>query len=168
MSKLGIPVGVILALLQLPIALQAVVLIVEELPNSYIADRMMLPREFGGERPGAFADPSQGRFRIATGAAVNQVIQRCRQRGIRYSEVFASRTRATNAPCHRGVSRLDFTYTLGNGFPRQTTSTVDQVHSTIAQSDSFVGGHYAPGPLIEKWPNGLELLRQHRNGTHGK
>ena len=76
MSKLGIPVGVILALLQLPIALQAVVLIVEELPNSYIADRMMLPREFGGERPGAFADPAQGRFRIATGAAVNQVIQR--------------------------------------------------------------------------------------------
>ena len=163
MPELGIPVGVILALLQLPIALQTVVLLVEKLPNSYITNRMMLPREFGGERPGAFADPAQGRFRIATGAAVNQVSQRCRQRGIRYGEVFASRTWATNAPCHRGVSGLDFAHTLGNGFPRQTTSTVDQGHSTITQSDSFVGRYDAPGPLIQKWPNGLQLLRQHRN-----
>ena len=124
MPKLGIPVGVILALIKLPIALQAVVLLVEELRDSYIADRMMLPAEFGGERPGAFADPPQGGFRIATGSAVNQAVQRCHQRGIRYCEVFASRTRATNTPGHRGVSRFDFANTLGDGLPGQTTSTV--------------------------------------------
>jgi hypothetical protein len=43
MPKLGIPVGVILALLQLPIALQAVVLLVEKLRNSYIVSGRKLP-----------------------------------------------------------------------------------------------------------------------------
>ena len=125
MPKLGIPVGVILALLQLPIALQAVVLRVKQLRNSDIADRMLLPAQFGSQRPGAFADPPQGRFRIATGSTFNQVVQRGYQPGIRYGEVLASCTRATNASCHRRVSRFDFANALGDGLPGQATSTVD-------------------------------------------
>src|SRR6266571_4362769 len=74
MPKLGIPIRVILAFLQFAITLEAVVLLVEELSYSHIADRMILLAEFGSERPRAFADPPQGRFRIATGSAVNQAV----------------------------------------------------------------------------------------------
>ena len=66
MTELGIAVGMILAFLHLPIALQAVVLIAQKLRHFLIADWMLLPCQFGSQRPGAFADPPQGRFGIAT------------------------------------------------------------------------------------------------------
>jgi hypothetical protein len=45
---------------------------------------------------------------------------------------------------------------------------VDYGDSAITQSDSFVGRHNAPGPLVKERPNGPELLRERRNNTHGK
>src|ERR1039457_5010498 len=131
MPKLGIPVWVIVAFLQLPIALQAVVLLVEELRDSYIAERMILLAEFGGERPGALADPPQGRFGTPTGSAVHQVVQCCQPVRIRPHKVLASRTRTTNAPCQRGVAGLDFANTLGDGLPGQATGTMDHGYSAI-------------------------------------
>src|SRR5437667_8891556 len=168
LPKLGIAVGVIVAFLELPIALQAVVLLVEQLCNSDIADRMMLLAQFGGQRPCALADPPQGRFRIATGSALNQAIQRYHQARIRFREVLASRTWTANVPCHRAVSCFDFANALGDCLPGQATSTVDRRHSAITQSNGFVGRHNTPGTLIQESPNGLKLLPQHRNRTHGQ
>lgn len=126
MPKLRIPVGMILSFLQLAITLQAVVLLVKELRDSDIADRMMLLAEFGGERPRAFADPPQRRFRIATGSAVNQAVQCDQQGGIGRREVLASCTRATKASFQRGVSCFDFANTFADCLAGQTTSTVNQ------------------------------------------
>ena len=59
-SKLSIPIGVILPFLEFPVALQTVVLFVEDLRDPHIADRMSLAAEFARERPRALANPPQG------------------------------------------------------------------------------------------------------------
>src|SRR6185436_1913466 len=96
MPELGISIRVVLAFLQLPIALQAVVLFVQQLGDSHIARWMTLPAQFGGQRARALADPPEGRFRIATRSALNQVVQRGHQSRIRYREIFASGTGTTD------------------------------------------------------------------------
>ena len=94
----------ILAFLELPIALQAVVLFVERLRDSHIADRMMLPTEFGGQGSGALADPPQRRFRVPPSPTVNQVVECGEQTVIRRQEVLAPRSRATDAPWYSRIS----------------------------------------------------------------
>jgi len=75
MTELSIPVRMIVAFLNLSIALQAVVLFVKKLGNFNITDRMIASGEFGGQSARALADPSQRRFGIASRARFNQAIQ---------------------------------------------------------------------------------------------
>ena len=75
MTELRIPVRVIFAFLGLAIALQTIVLLVQELGDFDIADRMMLPGELPRQGARALADPTQGRFRITPCSALNQGLQ---------------------------------------------------------------------------------------------
>ena len=68
-----------LPFLCLAIALQAVVLLMEQLSHLPIADRMLLLAQLQANSPRAFADPAQGRFRIATGFGLDQVVQCARK-----------------------------------------------------------------------------------------
>jgi len=90
MPKLGVPIRGFPAFLQFPIALQTVVLFVQQLGDSHIAGGMSLAAQFGGQGARALADPPQGRFGIATGATLNQLVERGHQTRIRPREVFAS------------------------------------------------------------------------------
>ena len=65
MAELGVPVLMILALLGLAIALQTEMLVVEDLGDFDIADRMVVLGQLRGQCAGAFANPAQGGFRVA-------------------------------------------------------------------------------------------------------
>ena len=149
MTKLGIPVGVIFAFLGLAIALQTVVLLVEELGYFDIADRMMVLGQLCGQSSRALADPPQRRFRIATCSGLNQALQCCQQSRIGYRDLLSSSTRADEYAPPKGFPVLDFSNASGDRFPGQPASTANHRNATITQSDSFVRCHDAPCPLIQ-------------------
>ena len=97
MRELSVPVGVVLAFFQLPVALQTVVLLMQQLGHPHVAYPMPVVAQFGRKGARAFADPAQRRFRIATGGASDQLVQRARQSGVHCPEVFTSSPRATDA-----------------------------------------------------------------------
>ena len=77
--KLRIAVRVILSLLGLAIALQAIVQVMKNLRDLHVADRMLLLTQFLGDGPRALADPAQRRFRIAARLLIDQPFQRLHQ-----------------------------------------------------------------------------------------
>ena len=89
MAELRIPVGMILTFLGLAIALQTVILFVQELGYFDIADRVVLLGQLPRQSAGALADPLQRRFRIATGSRLNQWLQCCQQCRIGYGNLFS-------------------------------------------------------------------------------
>src|ERR1017187_5766089 len=125
MTKLRISVWVILTFLGLAVALQAVVLFVEQLRHFYVADRVLLPAEFFGHSPRAFADPPQRRFRITTSSGLNQALHRFQKCRISHGQTLAPCSRATNAPFRRAVSLLDFANTFSDRLAGQPTGTAN-------------------------------------------
>jgi len=97
MAGLRVPVGVIAPFFSLAIALQAVVPFMEKLGHLHITDRMLLPAELQGNRPGAFTNPAHGRFRIATSFAVNQIVQCAQKLRIGKCEALVSPAHASNS-----------------------------------------------------------------------
>ena len=168
MAELGIPVGVAAAFLCLAIALQAVVLLVEQLGHLHMADRMLLPAQLQGNGPRALTNPAQGRFRIPTRFTSNQLIQCAQKMRIRDGEVLAPRTCPTNMTLHGAVSCVDLANTLADRLARQSTSPVNDRHSAITQADGFVGRHDASRSLIQQRPHSTELSRQRCLGIHGQ
>src|SRR3990167_537717 len=63
--ELRVAVRMIRAFLGLPVPLQAVVHLTQELRDLLMADRMVLAREFRRQRPRALAGPAQRRLRVA-------------------------------------------------------------------------------------------------------
>jgi hypothetical protein len=113
---LGIAVRMILPFLQLAIALQAVALIVQQLGHFLMTDRMLLPGQFPGERPGTLARPAQRGFRIAPRARFNQPLQGGQEAGIMRGEGLPARPRSSHAPDNRrsdyGANKDDATQTM--------------------------------------------------------
>src|ERR1017187_7364231 len=125
MPKLRIPIRVAVAFLGLAIALQAVVLFVEQLGHPHMADRMPLPAQFQSNGPRAFTNPAQRRFRITTRFPINQPIQRANKMRIGNGESLASATRATKMPRQRTVAFCDFAKALANRLAGQSASPVN-------------------------------------------
>jgi hypothetical protein len=58
MAELRVAVGMILSFLHLAIALKAVELLSQDLGDLFMADRMLLLRQFHGQGSSALADPA--------------------------------------------------------------------------------------------------------------
>jgi len=108
MVELRVPVGMVVVFLGLPVTLQAVVLVVEELGHLHVADRMMLLAQVRGQGPRAFTDPAQGRFRIAPRAGINQTVKRRQQMGIAGCDFLPPGTATTDTPPPPGRNHPGF------------------------------------------------------------
>ena len=133
MAELRIPVGVIVAFLGLAIALQTVVLGMEQLGHLHMADGMLLPPQLRCNGPRTFANPPQGRFRIAPGLTVNQLVQRAQKPRIRKRDALASRARAPDMTFQRAVPCLDFAKAFANRLAGQAASSVHDRNPAITQ-----------------------------------
>jgi len=108
---------VIFALLGLAIALQTVVLLVEELGDFDIADRMIGLGQLPGQSSRALADPPERRFRVTTGSAVDQTFQRGQQTSVAIRELFPAPACSTYTPFRREHPFAEFPDARGNGLP---------------------------------------------------
>src|ERR1039458_10388453 len=124
-----------------------------------MTDRMLLPSQLSSQSPGTFADPPQGRFRIAARLRFNQTVQRDEQLWIALHDVFPARARPANTSRH-SVSVSDLAYPLGNGFSGKATGSSNPRDTSVSQGESFAGSHKSPTPFAKEWPHVRELSPQ--------
>jgi len=147
--ELRIAIRMIRSLFRFPVALQTIVQIIEYLRHLRVTDRMFLLGELCGNCPRAFTNPSQRRFRIAACLAINHCFQCFQQTRIRFCDGLASSTRATYAASRRHYPFLNFANSFSDSFSRQATCTVYFRYPAKPQTQSFVGSHNSPRPLIQ-------------------
>ena len=157
MAELRVTVGMILPLFRLAVALQAVALLLENLCDLYVTERVLLAGQLRGQGARALADPAQRRLRIAARFRINQPVQRPHQSGIAGEDLLASRPRPADAPRRQWRSRLDLPHAFGDGFARQATGAADLRDTAMAQRPGFAGSREPTRPLVQEWPEGREF-----------
>ena len=125
MAELRIAIWMVLALFRFAVALQAVPLLVKELRDLHVTDRMLQPGQLRGQGPRAFADPAQRGFGIATRFRIDQTLQRAQQERILNDKFLSSCPWPSHASSRRRRPVLDFLYALGDGLARQATGTTN-------------------------------------------
>ena len=166
MTKLRIPVGVVVAFLGLAIALQAVVQAVQYLRHFHVADRMILLDQFCGNRTCTFANPAQRRLRIPARLLIDQRFECRDQIRVRLREGLAAGSRTTHATPHRLGSALEFNNAFTDRLARQTAGPAHQRNSAVTQAHRFSGCHDASRSLVQMRPRRTKLAFQIGNGVH--
>ena len=106
----------IVALLGLPVALQAVLEVVQQLGDFHVADRMMPPGQFLRNRPGALTRPPQRRLRVAQRLILDHGLQGVHDLGIGHRDRFATRSRAADAARRQDDTLSNLPDALGHRF----------------------------------------------------
>ncbi len=131
--ELGVPVRMVVPFLGLPVALQAVIHLPQQLRHLFVADGVSLAGQFVRQRPGALAGPAQRRLRIAPRQRLDQGLQQRGQLGIMPDQRMPSAARTADAFRGQG-GRIQFLNALHDGDPGQPAGPADQRHSAVAQS----------------------------------
>ena len=74
-TELGVPVRVIPALLSLPVALQAIVLLPKQLADLHMTDRVVGPAQLHGQGTGTLACPAQRGLWVTPGFRSHQAVE---------------------------------------------------------------------------------------------
>ena len=166
MAELRVPVGMVIAFLRLPIALQPVVLVVQEGGQCHMADRMVVRGQLRRQGPRALTDPAQRRLGVPPRIGIDQPVHGREQARIARRDRPAACARTTDPtdPGRRAIGNLGDA--PRNGVPRQAAGSVHEGHATIPQTQRFVGRHQASRVLIEQSPDRGELLPQDGVGAH--
>src|ERR1017187_568645 len=103
-----------------------------------MTDRVLLPRQLSRQIPRTFADPTQGRFGVASRSRFNQTLQRDQQLGIPLDNALPARARPANTSRHR-TSSSDLAHPLGNGLSGEPTGASNPRNTSVPQGESFAG-----------------------------
>src|SRR3972149_2225336 len=154
--ELRVAVWLIRSFLGLPVPLQAVGHLSQELRDLLMADRMVLAREFRRPRPRALAGPAQRGLRVAPRQRLHQGLQRPRQLGVANQECVAS---SAGTPDTSGSDRLliQLADALGDGDAGQSTGAADPRDAPIALMQCLVRRQHSPAALIQMLPDSCEL-----------
>jgi hypothetical protein len=165
--ELRVAIGMIVPLLGLAVALQAVAIFPQELGDFGVADRVVLGSQFRRQCAGALAGPAQGRLRIAARRGFDHAVQGGRQTGIVGPQRVSSAALVAN-PARRQRCGLQFLNALGQGDARQTAGATDLRNAAITQFHSFAGGHQAAGVFVQMRPHASKVLGELGIGVHAQ
>src|SRR5712692_8279746 len=154
--ELRVAVWMIRSFFGLPVPLEAVVHLSEELRDLLMADRMVLAREFCRQRPRALAGPAQRGLRVAPRQRLHQGLQRPRQLGVAHQELVAS-TPGTPDTSGRDRVFLQLADALHDSDAGQSTGAADLRDAPIAGMHGLVRRHHSPAALIQMPPDSREL-----------
>jgi len=140
-SKLSVPIRMLVTLFRLSMALQAVVHLPQELCDLFVADRMALRNKFCRKRTRTLAAPTQRRIRVATRQWFNQGFQAPPQVGIERPKYRASSSRPspTTRAQRRSIKLLDV---LRDSHAGHATDSADLKNAPIAHLLSFSSPHH--------------------------
>jgi len=130
--ELGIPVRMIRARLGLAIALQAVVLIVQQLRHLHVTDRMVTRAQASGNHPRALADPAQRGLGPPSSVSLDHLVQGLEQLGIGNRNGLAPGAASANPSCHQRLAHANLMHALENRLARQTAGPVHQRDPAVA------------------------------------
>lgn len=97
-AELRVAVRMVVPLLGLPVALETVVEVVQQLGDLRVADRMVLPGQCLRNCPRALTGPAQRRCRVAPRLVLDHGFQRVQELRIGHRDRFATRSRAAMRP----------------------------------------------------------------------
>src|SRR2546426_6238745 len=139
---------VVVALLGLTVALEAVVEVVQQLGDLHVADRMILPGQFFRNGSRALTGPAQRRLRVAPRVVLDEGFQRVQELRVRHGDRFATRSRTADPAGgqHHTVSNLLDAF--GDPLTRQSARTADETDASMAQCDRLTGRHEALRTLV--------------------
>ncbi len=95
-AELRVAVRMVVALFGLPVALKAVIEVVQQLSDLHVADRMVMPGQFLRNRSRALTAPAQRRFRVAPRLVLDHGVQRIQELRVGHRNRFATRSRAAD------------------------------------------------------------------------
>ena len=159
-SKLRIPIAVICALLSLAVALQAVVLLVQQLRHLHVTDRMAPRTEAEGNHPRALADPAQRGLRVTPGVSLDHLVQELEQFGIGNRNGIAPGSRPANPSRLERLTRADLSHPLEDRLARETTGLVHQRNSAVAQAHRFIRRRETSSAFVQVGPDRTQLPLQ--------
>ena len=148
------------AFLGLPVALEAVVEIAQQLADLRRTDGMVPLRQRRGQGPRTLTRPAEWRLGIAARLWVDQRFQRRHQIRVGHRDRFAPRTWATDAARRHRRAALDLVDPLRDDPPRQAARPMHETDSAKPDGLGFAGGHQAPRALIQQGPHRSEFRRQ--------
>ena len=106
--ELLVAVGVLRALADLPIALQAVAHLVQQGRHDGMADLVTLAVQLARQLANAFTGPPQRRFGVPSGHRIDQAVEVSLQLGIDYRRRFAPSSRSANSLGRQRLRRRQF------------------------------------------------------------
>lgn len=165
MPELRIAVRVIFPLLGLPVTLQTVAVLAEQLSDFGVADRMMPPGQLRRQSAGALAGPAKRRLRIAARRGLDQTVQRWSQTRIFDRQRVSPAALASN-PARRHWGTLQFSTPLVTVTRDRPQARLTRETPPIAQFHRFAGSHQAAGMFIQMRPDASEVLSELRIGAH--
>ena len=153
MFKLRIPIWVIRTFLRFAIALQTVAHGMQQASHRAGTDGMTLGRQRARQFSGTFAEPAQGRLRIAARHWFDQLFQGRRQARIPFSLAFASAAFLPDASRGHAIrlTRDQFRQTFPNRVDRQARGGVDSPQATPPIRLRFRRRPFSPQAFIHQW-----------------
>ena len=157
-AELGVAIRMLGAFFRLAVALETVILIMQQLTHFDGTDRMLFPRQFPSQRLRTLTNPPQGRFRIAPRSRFNQPIQRRQQLRIAIRDTLASGPSLPYPSLGKRDALGNLPKTLGDRHARQSARTLHRAHPAISQRLRLVGCYEPARPLIEQRPYAAKLV----------
>ena len=158
--ELGVSVDVIGPLLGFPIALQAILLLMQKLGDFGVADGVLLSRQCSGNIARALADPAQWRLRVATGLILNERLEGLNKGRITGLNFLSACPSSTDASGRQWRSCFDFSNAIANGLSGQTAGTRHHGDASTAQTHGFVGRNQTLGAFVQKRPKCSQFVGQ--------
>jgi hypothetical protein len=162
-AELGVPVGVLGALLGLEGALQRVALLGEQPADGVVGDLEALRGKRVGQLAGRLAGPPQRRLRVPTSVRVDQLVQRAEQARVPLDQPLGSAAGTPDAPTR--VRRVvQFSHPGVHGRAGQPT---DPGHARAATTTERAGGRTGQqAALLLGQVRGNQLVQSAQHGVH--
>src|SRR5260370_25050061 len=152
MPELGIPIGMIVSLLALAIALQTVVQIVKNLRYFGVTDGMMAPGQSLRDRTRALAGPAQRRFGISPRPFLDHRLQPLHQLGVELGNAFTARPGAADTTWPT-LPRLELPDCLADRLARKAAGTANHTYASVSQGLCLTGRRQSTGTFVQHRPH---------------
>lgn len=135
-SALGVPVGVLLALQGLGVALQAEALLSQEVAHRIRADPLAPAGQFLGELAGGLGGPAQRRHRVPADVGLQQGEESRPKGRVQGDDAFAAAAGPAD-PSQRSLSRVEFPHPERHSGLTDTGGTGHRPDSAVAERPSL-------------------------------
>ena len=154
-KKLRIPIRMFSAFARFSVRLHAIAELIQERPNSTLADLVALISQFLGQSCRTLAGPSKWRFRVATSDRINQLVKVPQQIRVAFRQSFTTAAGLSNAPrcfwgnCRRDTRLVEIAQASVDSSARKSACLRDKRRSSPSKNHGIRNGTKPHGHFIQ-------------------